>query len=29
MKFSIKDLFSEYGQIRRKQRIGHIFWRNP
>ena len=29
MKFSIKDLFSEYGQIQRKLRIGHIYWRNP
>ena len=29
MKFSIKDFFSKYGQIRRKLLIGHIYWRDP
>ena len=27
MKFSIKDFFSKYGQIRSE--FGHINWRNP
>ena len=29
MKFSIKNFFSKYDQIRRKLRLGHIYWRNP
>ena len=36
MKFSIKDFFIKYDQIRRKLRshllitfTGHIYWRNP
>ena len=29
MKFSIKDFFSKYDQIRTKLRFGHIYRRNP
>ena len=29
MKFSIKDYFSKYDQIRSFLRFGHIYWRNP
>ena len=29
MKFSIKDFFSKWDQIRRFLRIGHICWKNP
>ena len=29
MKLSIKDFFSKCDQIRRKRRIGNIYWKNP
>ena len=29
MKFSIKDFFIKYDQIRRNCGFGHIYWRNP
>ena len=29
MKFSVKDFFSKYDQIRSFLWIGHIYWRNP